>query len=115
MPAILHYLETLPVGGGIGGAVLVSGPIHVLSKDKYRPIDHFMNTPFDFGKIKNVCEKFVVIHGDNDEAVPFSHGEELSKAFLCKLVPVPNGGHLNGSSGWYELPEALESLTEMIK
>lgn len=111
--AVLHYLQSLPVGG-IGGAVLVSGPIHVLPKDKYRPIDHFMDTPFNFNLIKNNCKSFSVIHGDNDEVVPFSHAEQLSKNLSCELVTITNGGHLNGSSGWHELPEALTALEKMF-
>jgi hypothetical protein len=113
VPTILHYLENLPVGG-IGGVVLVSGPIKVLSKDKYRLIDHFMNMPFDFEKIKNTCKKFVVIHGDNDQAVPFDQAKELSKNLSCELISIPNGEHLNGSSGWYKLPELLESLEKIM-
>jgi predicted alpha/beta hydrolase family esterase len=114
VPAILHYLESLPAGG-ISGAVLVSGPIHVLPGDRYRAIDHFMDTPFDFKKINNVCKKFSVIHGDNDVTVPFAHAEELSSNLFCNPISIPNGGHLNGSSGWYELPEALKALEEMIR
>lgn len=74
-----------------------------------------MNTPFDFEKIKNVCKNFVVIHGDNDQAVPFDQAEELSKNLSCELISIPNGGHLNESSGWYKLSEALTALEKMLK
>lgn len=115
VPAILRYLESLPIGGGIGGAVLVSGPIYPLSQDQYKSINHFLNTPFNFDHIKKVCKNFFVIHGDNDESVPFSHAVELSKNLSCDIVLVVGGGHLNGSSGWYELPEALQALEKMTK
>jgi len=115
VPAILRYLETLDKNQKIGGAVLVSGPIHVLEGDRYRAIDHFMDRPFNFGHIKKICKKFSVIHGDNDQNVPFRQAVELSKNLNCNLISIPNGGHLNGSSGWYKLPEALQELEKMFE
>lgn len=115
VPAILRYLESLPEGLNIGGAVLVSGPAYSLNKEKYLQLDHFVDTPFNFKHIKKVCGDFVVIHGDNDDKVPFNHAQELSKNLNCKLVSIPNGGHLGRSDGWIELPEVLEAVNEMIK
>ncbi len=111
--AILNYLQSLD-SEVVGGAILVSGPIHVLGDDKYRAIDHFMNKDFNFEYIKNVCKNFCVIHGDNDVTVPFSHAVELSNNLNCQLITIKNGGHLNGSSGWYELPEAYETILKML-
>jgi predicted alpha/beta hydrolase family esterase len=111
---ILHYLQSLPEGSKIGGTILVSGPIHVISGDKYIPIYHFMDTPFNFGHIKNIVERGAIIHGDTDMVVPFSHAEELARELSYPLISIKNGGHLNGSSGWYQLPEALEVLKKMF-
>lgn len=115
VPTLLHYIESLPIGTKIGGLVLVSGIIHVVpDKERYIPINHFYDTGFDYGHIKNIVRNFCVIHGDNDQSVPFIQAEELSKLFSCSLIPIHNGGHLNGSSGWYELPEALDALITMM-
>lgn len=115
VPALLNYVESLPEGSKIGGLVLVSGIINViLEKDRYTQINHFYDRPFDFEKIKSICGKCVVIHGDDDQNVPFNQAEDLSKNLSCKLIPIPHGGHLNDSSGWYELPKALESLQGMF-
>lgn len=111
---ILGYLESLPENSKIGGALLVSGPIHPLG-GQYSFIDHFMDKEFNYEHIKKICKKFVVIHGDNDTTVPFSQAQELAKNLSCELTVIPNGGHLNGSSGWYKLPEALEALHKMFK
>lgn len=113
VPAILRYLETLPIGSKIGGAVLVSGVI--FEKERYEPINNFLNSPFNFDHIKSVCNKFIIIHGDNDENVLFSEATDLSKFLSCDLIPIPNGKHLNGTAGCYKLPEALESLLKMMK
>jgi uncharacterized protein len=114
VPAILNYVESLPEGSKLGGVVLVSGIIKVIpDRDKYIPINHFFDKIFDYIKIKNICNNFVVIHGDNDPAVPFEQAQDLSHHLSCVLVPIKNGGHLNGRSGWYELPEAFDALVQM--
>ncbi len=118
VPAILNYLESLPEGAKIGGAVLVSGPIEKIDTEnpdsKLRKIDHFFHD-FDFNKIKNSCLQFSVIHGDNDPKVVFeNHAIPLSEKLSCELISIPNGGHLNGNSGWYELPEAFTALMHFL-
>ena len=113
--AILRYLESLDKDSKIGGVVLVSGPFSKIEKDGYEQVDTFLDVAFDFDHIKNACKNFVIIHGDNDEDVLFSDAEELSKKLVCDVISIPNGGHLNGKSGFYKLPEALESLLKMIK
>jgi len=115
VPAILRYLESLPSGLKIGGVVLVSGTAFKIKKEKYEQVNSFLETSFNFEHIKNVCKNFIVIHGDNDPNVPFSDAEYLAEKFSCDLISIPNGKHLNGSAGWYELPQALESLLKMIK
>jgi predicted alpha/beta hydrolase family esterase len=114
VPALLRYLETLNENQKIGGAVLVSGPVFEIKKEGYERVNSFLVPPFNFEHLKNVCKKFVVIHGEDDKSVPFSDGEFLSKNFSCELIPIPNGGHLNGSAGWRELPQLLESLEKMF-
>ena len=114
VPAILRYLESLNKNQKIGGAVLVSGPAFKIKKNGYEKVNEFLNVPFDFEHIKNVCKNFIVIHGDNDMDVPFSNAEYLSKNLSCELIPIPNGKHLAGHDGFYELPILLESLEKMF-
>jgi len=116
---ILNYLETIDSTKKFGGVFLVSGPIEKLriedTTSKIRKMDSFFTHDFDFNKIKEKADRFVVIHGDDDDRVPFEHGERASKALGGELIAVPNGGHLNGKSGWHELPPILESLSGMLK
>lgn len=114
VPAILRYLETLQTNQRIGGVVLVSGVIHKIPKDIYKSVNSFLEIPFNFDKIKNVCNNFSIIHGDDDPNVSFKEAEELSQIFNCNLISIPNGKHLNGSAGIYELPEVLEVLKKII-
>jgi predicted alpha/beta hydrolase family esterase len=69
---------------------------------------------FKLDIIKKKAKSFVVIHGTNDPMVHFSHAEFLTEKLDAKLIPIKNGGHLNGSSGWRELPQALQSILEMV-
>ena len=116
--AILRYLETLPEGQSISGAVLVSGPAFVINptnpNSKLRKIDNFLDSPYDFDHIKKVCKNFVVIHGDNDSKVVFEHAIKISEGLDCELITVQNGGHLNDRDGVWELPQALEALTKIM-
>jgi len=114
VPAILHYLESLDINSKINGAVLVSGPVFEIEKDERGYINSFLNKPFNFDHIKNVCKSFSVIHGSDDPVVPFSEAEYLSEKFSCNLISISNGKHLNGSAGFNKLPEVLSELLKMI-
>jgi len=111
VPAILRYLETTNVKN-VKGIVLVSGPFLKTSKKK---VVEFLKKPFDCETIKSKVKKSVIIHGDNDESVSVDQGAALAKALSEKLIIIKNGGHLNGSSGWFKLPQCLKALNEMMK
>ena len=111
VPAILRYLESAEAKL-ISGAVLVSGPSE---KNNNKKIDAFLGKDFDFDKIKTKCQMFSIIHGDNDPLVPLDNAKFLSKELNGELIIVKNGRHLNGSAGWYQLPQCLEALNKMMK
>lgn len=113
--AILLYLQTLNIKSKIGGAVLVSGPITRIEKEGYDSVNKFLDQDFDFNYLKSVCQNFTIIHGDNDPNVPFSDALYLKEKLGANLISIPEGGHLNGSDGFYKLPEVLESVTSMMK
>lgn len=118
-PAILRYLETLQNGEKIKGVILVAGPYKKLKEEDQdsiiRRIDNFFDPEFNYERIKLACDNFIVIHAKNDDRVPFSHAEFLSKALSAKLVGLEEGGHLSNGEGVHELPEALEEILKMIK
>lgn len=111
VPAILRYLEN-DNAKNIAGSVLVSGPSE---KNKNAKIDSFLEKSFDFPKIKTKCTRFKIIHGDNDPNVPLEDAKFLANELNAELAIVPNGGHLNGSSGWNSLPICLEFLLKMLQ
>lgn len=106
---ILRYLES--TSRAFAGVVLVSGPIEDLGRTELAP---FLDHSFDFKTIKAKAKQFTVIHGDTDDRVPLAHAKILAEALGCVLMIVPNGGHLNGRSGWHALPQCLDTLKNMF-
>jgi len=111
VPAILKYLETTKAKN-IKGIVLVSGPIFKTSKKK---VNKFLDKPFSFTQIKSKVKNIAVIHGTNDRAVSYDQAEFLAKELDAELISIKNGGHLNGSAGWFKLPQCLSALLKMMK
>ncbi len=109
--AVLRYLENVSTSP-IKGAVLVSGRF---GKPRSGILESFYKDELNFEKIKKASERFVVVHGDNDPNVPFEDGKMLASSLNCNLVVVPNGGHLSGKAGCFELPEVRDNLLSMIE
>lgn len=111
VPTILKYLESMKESVHVAGAILVSGPTEKISNEK---VAHFLSTPLDFETIKNKVSKFSVIHGDDDPIVPIQNGGYLANKLNCDLVVIHEGKHLNGSAGFYQLPECLAELRRIM-
>jgi abhydrolase domain-containing protein 17 len=82
----------------VRGAIIHSGLASVMrvldpGQDPSRWYDFFTNVDL----IKNAKAPVFIIHGTEDEAVPFSHGKMLWKAAKLKIEPwfVPGGDHNN--------------------
>ncbi|MFH1685439.1 MAG: alpha/beta hydrolase, partial [Candidatus Micrarchaeota archaeon] len=74
-------------------------------------IANFVDTEFDFEKIKKSADKFIVINSDNDPFIELSEGERLAKLLGAKLIVEHNGGHINEGYGYTK----YEKLHEIIK
>jgi len=117
VPAILRALQMQPSASQFGGIHLVSGPCERNANpasESFKKLGSFFADPFDFALIRSQAQKFGVIHGDNDAMVPVEHAHSLAAALACELTLVPQGGHLNGSSGFYELPVLLEKFKNSL-
>ncbi len=111
-PAILNFLESKDVL--VSGVILISGrcinPTREETMSFYRK-----GGTFDFDKIKAKAKNFLVIHGNNDDVVPFENAEVMSKGLDAELIAVKDGRHLGGKDGFSEFPLVLERLIEMMK
>lgn len=114
--AILRFLETLKQEEKIKCAILVAG--FTTNKNekvgRIKAIADFFKTSFDWQKIKQGCEKFIIIASDNDPYIPIKESEKLY--FLLnkpstEFIVEHNAGHINKESGFVK----YELVLRMIK
>lgn len=105
---ILSYLEK--TNKKIKAAFLVAGFFKLLNSPYDEINKSFIDKEFDWNKIKNNCEKFIVIGSDNDEYISPGMSKELAKNVNAELIIVHNGGHLNKESGYDTFPLLLECI-----
>jgi hypothetical protein len=108
--AVLRYIESLPSDQKVGGVVFVASFSRALPD---HPLDDFFAESVDFDKIRSQAKGFSVIHSDND-VVPVEDGEILRDSLNAKYTLVHNAGHFQGDNGFYELPQALADLHELM-
>jgi len=109
-PFILRLLERLPEGQKIGACFLVSGFERPLG---FPETENFVDKPFDWEKIRQSCEKFVVIHSDNDPYVPLAIGKDLAKSLNVKLIIEHAAGHINAPGGFLSYPRLLNMILKI--
>lgn len=109
--AILRFLEALPPGQKIGGAVLVAGFSEPIG---FEELDSFFAKPLDYEKARNSTEKIIAINSDNDPYVPFRNGEIFRDKLSAELIVVEEGEHLTSGKKSMELPIVLESLLKIM-
>ncbi|HUS25961.1 MAG TPA: alpha/beta fold hydrolase [Nevskiaceae bacterium] len=110
-PAILRYLESLPPGQKIGGAVLVAGFAEPIT---FRELDSFVIGTWDEDRIKAAANTLVIINSDNDPYVPLVMGEHIRDRFNATLIVKHGAGHFNTKAGFTELPEVLQYLQTLL-
>ena len=128
VPAERVILHGRSLGGGpscevaskmkVGGLVLESSFItafRVMTQIPLVPFDKFRN----IDKLDNVSCPSLVIHGELDEVVPFTHGEKLFDALSepKTFLSYPQAGHNNlaavaGSAYWEGLKTFIGSIAE---
>ena len=113
---IIRYLQTLPQGAKIGGAVFVAGWYNLRNlktEEDKRIAGPWVNTPRDDQKIKQVINKAIAIFSDNDPFVIPANMDSWRNLIGAKIIVEHNKGHFSGSDGITELPSALDSLLEI--
>lgn len=116
---IIRYLEGLPEGTKIGGAVFVAGYLKRLTnleddelvRDVVR---EWLSTPIDLKKVKSHLPKSVAIFSDNDPYVPLDNREEYEEKLGSKIFIEHGQGHFSGSTGTTELPAALDAVIGLL-
>jgi len=92
----------------IKGCVLVA-PFYKLLNKQFTPlIKSFVDHPFDWEKMRNNCEQWIVYAGDKDPYVPIEQPREIAKKLRVKIRIIKDGGHLGGV--FEEKREMLEEI-----
>jgi uncharacterized protein len=115
---IARYLETLPEGIKVGGAVFVAGFFSRLTSleddDVVRSVsDEWLKTPVNLKAAAEHLKASVAIFSDNDPYVPTDNKGDFENVFGSKIMIEHGKGHFSGSAGTTELAAALESVLEL--
>ncbi|MEI8337993.1 MAG: alpha/beta hydrolase [bacterium] len=110
--SIIRFIENLPKGVIVGGAVFVAP---FIKKLKIPEISEFTNTSLNVEKAKSHILKSVCIISEEDPSVPFDIAMDFVNRTNSEFV-IDNGkGHFGKKSGIKELPSALEAILKISK
>ena len=116
---IVRYLEALPEGVMVGGAVFVGGffkRLTGLEGDEEKNIAYeWLKTPIDLKKAKTHLKKSVAIFSDDDPFVPLDNEEDFKNILGSKIVIEHGKKHFAGYTGTIELPATLQALHSIAK
>jgi len=116
---IARYLETLPAGKKVAGAVFVGGFFKRLTgledDPEVRATDkHWLGAPIDLKKVKSHLPKSVAIFSDDDPWVPVDNQDDFKEKLGSKIIIEHSKGHFSGGrDGCTELAVARDALLEM--
>lgn len=107
---ILRYLESLPEGQNIAGAVLVAGFTDDLG---YEELQNFFQDPIDFEKIKQHCPEFVSIHSTNDPYMDLKYSQIFKEKLDAKTIIKQNAGHFSSEDNCLVLPVVAQEINRI--
>ena len=116
---IARYLESLPEGKQVGGAVFVAGFFKRLTGLEDDPgvqktDRHWLGTPLNLEKVAFHLPRSVAIFSDNDPYVPLENQDDFRDTLGARIVIEHQQGHFSGAlDGVLTLPVVLESFLGM--
>lgn len=98
----------------VKAAFFVGTPIGVRPILNYNQDSSFSGFDFNWDKIRNKSNNFVVFHSDNDPYVSIGNGEQLAKKLGVDLSFIPNAGHFNTKAGYTKFEELRGKLEPLL-
>lgn len=108
--AILRALESHKTDEQAAAVFLAGSPSHSFNKEQ-RPIGEFLDSPYDWPKIRSRARSFFYLYGEDDTVVPVAHGEEFQKHLGGELYRFSGFGHALGPQKF----DAVLSLISTVK
>lgn len=113
---VARYIESLPEGVQIGGAVFVAGFFKRLTNIGDEPSEkatehHWLDAPVSLDKIRSHLPKSVAIFSDDDPWVPLDNQDDFRDKLGSEVVVEHKKHHF--SDTYKELPIVLKKLLEI--
>lgn len=118
--AIARYIETLPEGRKVGGAIFVGGFFKRLMGLEDNPAvmetdKHWLEAPLDLDKVGRSIKKSVAVFSTDDPWVPLDNKDDFKNKLNSEIVIVDGMKHFSGDDGIKKLPIVLQKLLEIAK
>lgn len=111
-PAILRLLESFAPGEKAKAVILVAG----FAKDLGIPqIRGFVEKKFDWEKIRQGADHFILINSDNDQFIPLDEGRRMAGMLgkKCEFLVEHGAGHINEGAGFTKYPRLLDLIKKL--
>lgn len=110
---IMGLLQSLPQDTKINTAVLVGIFRGDLGRDDLKGVD----IKFDYAKIKQKANKFIVVHSDNDPYCPLSGARWIAKQLDAEFILIPGGQHFSShiDPAYKQFPKLIEIIKDRVK
>ena len=109
--AILRWLEEQPANLKIKKVILIavnSGFVYKRAIPDETNHGFYTEDGYDFDKIRQHCDDFVVLHSKDDQWVPYEAGVENANGLHARLLTFENRGHFG--KGVNKVPELIKEL-----
>lgn len=109
---LLRVLEKMTTKIKVAVFVAASAGIKPI---KYYEIDRpFVEQPFDWEKIRNSAEHFLIFHSEDDPLICIENGEKIAKETRNDLIRETNAGHFNAKAGYTTFELLAEKLNPLL-
>lgn len=119
---IARFLEGLPEGVKVGGAVFVGGYFNrlTLGEEENDPeikklADHWLSAPIDLRKVRSHLSQSVAIFSDDDYYVPPDNQDDFREDLGSEIIVESGKKHFSENDGITKLPIVLDSVLKLSK
>ena len=115
---IARYLQSLPAGDVVGGAVFVAGFFRRLSGLSSDPAEqatdaHWLKAPIDLPAVRAHLRKSIAIFSDDDPFVPLENVDDYRLVLKSEVIIEHGKRHYSGNDGVLELPVARDAMLRL--